>query len=215
MSESKGISLRRKKTTAARPIISGPIQQTPRDPSTDRNNSTYSSVADAKSTRSDATSRERPRLGGDQTSDLVKRRYSTRFTAGIPQDGPTPPMPAMPSMPSQYRSDAASQRSRSRPGPGGREPSAPASGRTSPDKGGERGPSKLKIDMRALKDPNLQAEKYVQAILADATEKLNEKLESIWKSVPSVLRFPRPKSAKLDDSMPVWRLNLEAKALYR
>ncbi|PIA88804.1 Exocyst complex component exo84 [Cercospora beticola] len=170
MSESKGISLRRKKTTAARPIISGPIQQTPRDPSTDRNNSTYSSVADAKSTRSDATSRERLRLGGDQTSDLVKRRYSTRFTAGIPQDGPAPPMPAMPSMPSQYRSDAASQRSRSRPGPGGRGPSAPASGRTSPDKGGERGPSKLKIDMRALKDPNLQAEKYVQAILADATE---------------------------------------------
>ncbi|KAF2217253.1 hypothetical protein CERZMDRAFT_109022 [Cercospora zeae-maydis SCOH1-5] len=153
MSESKGISLRRKKTTAARPIISGPIQQTPRDPSADRNNSTYSSLADAKSTRSDATSRERPRLGGDQTSDLVKRRYSTRFTTGVPQDGPTPPMPAMPSLPSQYRSDAAT----------------PASGMNSPDKDGERGPSKLKIDMRALKDPNLQAEKYVQAILADAT----------------------------------------------
>lgn len=45
--------------------------------------------------------------------------------------------------------------------------------------------------------------------LADATEKLNEKLEAIWKSVPSVLRFPRTKSAKIDDSMTVWRSNLE------
>lgn len=176
MSESKGISLRRKKTTATRPTISGPINNnsTPssttattaannfsaRDPATQRNNSTWSAVS-AQTVDSNATSRERPKLA-DHTSDLVKRRYSTRFTGGLPQDGTPPPMPAMPTLPAQYRSDAASSRSPSRPPPSSRD------GRASPDKA--RGKGGLKVDMRALTDPNLHADKYVQSILSEATE---------------------------------------------
>lgn len=57
-------------------------------------------------------------------------------------------------MPAQY---AGSQREASRsPSRGGRSP--------------EPGAGRLKVDVRALKDPNLQAEKYVQSTLADATE---------------------------------------------
>ncbi|SMQ54101.1 unnamed protein product [Zymoseptoria tritici ST99CH_1A5] len=162
MSESKGLSLRRKKTTAARPTISAPKQiptaqseTSSLRPDAIRSNSTWT----AASGESDATSRsrERPKLGGDNTSDLVKRRYSTRFTGGLPQDGVPPPIPAMPSLPAQYVG---------RPGTS----SAP---RPPPSRDGGRSPErrgKLKVDLRALKDPNLQAEKYVQSILADASE---------------------------------------------
>ncbi|KXT12862.1 hypothetical protein AC579_5386 [Pseudocercospora musae] len=161
MSESKGISLRRKKTTATtRPKISGPINSTAssiqqsREPSTSRNNSTWTVGSQ------DAASqlRERPRLGGD-TSELVKRRYSTRFAGGMPQDGPAPPMPAMPAMPAQYASSMAR--------PDTARPSTSRGG-ASPER--ERGKGKLQVDMRALKDAHLQAEKYVQSVLGDATE---------------------------------------------
>ncbi|KAK4494828.1 hypothetical protein PRZ48_014184 [Zasmidium cellare] len=158
MSESKGISLRRKKTTAARPTISGPthLQQADRSASASRNNSTWT-VNTQNSEASGATPRERPKLGGEQTSDLVKRRYSTRFTGGLPQDGPPPPMPAMPSLPAQYANSAGPQAG-ARPPPS-REGRAPDGGK-----------GRLKVDMRALKDPNLQVEKYVQSMLAEASE---------------------------------------------
>lgn len=170
MSEGKGIiSLRRKKTTATRPTISGPIAHQAKPPA-QRTNSAWSA-------KSDAPSRERPK--GD-TSDLVKRRYSTRFTTGHPHDGPAPPMPAMPALPemsnmlAQYRLDAASRPSTSRPPPLSRSTTqgthVPPSGRSSPDKGAEWGRGRLKIDLRALKDANLHAEQYVQSILSEATE---------------------------------------------
>ncbi|EME40643.1 hypothetical protein DOTSEDRAFT_74254 [Dothistroma septosporum NZE10] len=163
MSESKGISLRRKKTsakaakaTATRPTISAPVQQgDSRSASAVRSNSAWT-VATQDSSASGATSRER---SNDPTSDLVKRRYSTRFAGGGPQDGAAPPMPAMPVMPAQYAGDAASLRGGSRPPPS-------RDGRASPEKGKGR----LKVDVRALKDPNLQVEKYVQSLLADASE---------------------------------------------
>lgn len=148
----KGISLRRKKTT--RPTISAPRQiSAPREPSID-------SRWDAQTTASAASinSREpRPSITRAETatSDLVKRRYSTRFAAGVPlQDGLAPSVPAMPNMPTQYARPAADQ---------GRSPSYDA-------RSLEPGQSKLSIDARALKDPNLQAEKYVRSILGDASE---------------------------------------------
>lgn len=154
--KSKGISLRRKKTT--RPTISAPRQLShTRDPSADsRQNSLWETRTNdsgtSKLTVPDA--RGRPRTNRENTSDLVKRRYSTRFAGGqIPQfqDGAPPPMPAMPA---QYAASGSQQ---------GQSPSR--DGRSQ-----SRGEGRLQVDMRALKDPNLQAEKYVQSILADATE---------------------------------------------
>ncbi|KAK4574605.1 exocyst complex component exo84 [Recurvomyces mirabilis] len=169
---SKGISLRRKKTTA-RPTISAPRQigapqqQQRRDASADsRNPSTW----DTQSTHSAQTGLSvptpgRPSISGDKTSDLVKRRYSTRFAGGQPQygvnggdGGLVPSVPSVPNIPSQYK-----QQGQGRPSQDSRSPSR--DGR-SPEHG--RGP--LRVDARALKDPNLQAEKYVQSILAEATE---------------------------------------------
>ncbi|TKA76977.1 hypothetical protein B0A55_04904 [Friedmanniomyces simplex] len=162
MSEGKGISLRRKKTT--RPTISAPRQisstaqqQQSRDRSADsRNPSLWETQTNASG---NTTQGGRPGLSGDKTSDLVKRRYSTRFAGGVPQygnggdGGLVPPVPAMPSLPAQY----AQQR---RPSNESRSPSR--DGR-SPERG------RLRVDVRALKDPNLQAEQYVQSILAEAT----------------------------------------------
>ncbi|KAK5165392.1 exocyst complex component exo84 [Saxophila tyrrhenica] len=155
----KGISLRRKKTT--RPTISAPRQLSqPRDQSADsRQQSLWETQTnaseDSKLTVPNSTSRERGRLNRENTSDLVKRRYSTRFTGGQAlqfQDGGA--APPMPTMPAQY---AASSREEGRsPSRDGRSP--------------EPGVGRLKVDTRALKDPNLQAEKYVQSVLADATE---------------------------------------------
>ena len=138
MSESKGISLRRKKTTAVRPTISAPrqlSQSRDRSEEPSRANSSWT-VATVDST---GTSRERPRTAGTDTSDLVKRRYSTRFTGGPSQDGAPPPVPAMPSLPAQYAGAGGGLQA-------GRPPPSREGGR-SPDRGGK---GRLKVDMRAL-----------------------------------------------------------------
>lgn len=154
--DKKGLSLRRKKTTT-RPTISAPRQIQPRDRSTD-------SGWDAQTTGSNL-SVPRPRearpsiasgMSGDTTSDLVKRRYSTRFAA-LPQDATSsivPPVPTLPNIPAQYARD------RSR---GGSSPARSA-------RSASRGPAPLTVDPRALADPKLQAEKYVQSLLAEASE---------------------------------------------
>jgi hypothetical protein len=161
--DKKGLSLRRKKNhtrPTTRPTISAPRQIQPRDRSTD-------SGWDAQTTASNlsvpAQREARPGIsgrstggGGDTTSDLVKRRYSTRFAA-LPQDataGLVPPVPTMPNLPAQY----ARERSRG----GSKSPSK--------NRSPSRGPTPLKVDPRALADPKLQAEKYVQNLLADASE---------------------------------------------
>ncbi|KAI9876461.1 MAG: exocyst complex component exo84 [Pleopsidium flavum] len=89
--------------------------------------------------------RERPQLGG-KTSDLVKRRYSTRFThlPDFSQDGESP-VPSIPLLPGQY----------SQP-PSWEEPPA-----------GSQAPT---VDMKALRDPELQPEKYVADLLVNASE---------------------------------------------
>jgi hypothetical protein len=67
----------------------------------------------------------------------------------------------MPALPAQYAAAAG----RGPPGGENRSRSASRDGRSP-----ERGQGRLRVDVRALKDSNLQAEKYVQTILADATE---------------------------------------------
>ncbi|KAK3294631.1 Cullin repeat-like-containing domain protein [Chaetomium fimeti] len=90
------------------------------------------------------------------TSDLVKRRYSTRFN-NIPADfDPTAnPMPALPSL-DQYVNSQAQDR-RPPPSRGGRS-----------EVGG--GGAGLQVDVRALRDPGLVPEQYVAEILSEATE---------------------------------------------
>ncbi|KAK0722079.1 Cullin repeat-like-containing domain protein [Lasiosphaeria miniovina] len=95
--------------------------------------------------------RPRPRpppQNNGKTSDLVKRRYSTRFN-NLPTDfDPTaPPMPNLPSL-DKY------EQSQNRLPP--------------PSRGGGREAPQL--DVRALRNPQLVAEQYVAEILSEATE---------------------------------------------
>lgn len=158
MSESKGISLRRKKTT--RPTISAPRQLSqPRDPSAD---SRAPDLWETQTNGSGTTNLTVPGEGvsrTEKTAELVKRRYSTRFAGGQPiQDAFS--APPMPNLPAQYTQRRGRDRSAA---PDSRSPSR--DGRSP-----EPGQGSLKVDIRALRDPNLMADKYVQSILADATE---------------------------------------------
>jgi hypothetical protein len=82
-----------------------------------------------------------------QTSDLVKRRYSTRFNA-LPTDFDAgAPVPSLPLGGGRYGSSQQSLPSKVQP----------------------RGAPPV-IDIQALRDPSLEAEQYVSQVLADATE---------------------------------------------
>jgi uncharacterized protein len=130
----KGFSLRQKKSRRAPPIsgpkhISGPINTAQHQP------------------RSKPT---RPNANGDtstaNTSDLVKRRYSTRFT-NLPDfsNADASPVPTVPTLPSQF---------------------AQPDSRPSTARQGQ----KVSIDVNALKDTNLEVEKYSTNLLADASD---------------------------------------------
>ena len=84
-----------------------------------------------------------------ETSDLVKRRYSMRYNQ-LPDFSNTeaPPVPSLPAVTLKRRSGGGSPR---RPGTGDR--SRP-----------------VLVDPDALKDPNLQHERYVNDVLSTATE---------------------------------------------
>ena len=114
----KGFSLRQRKT--ARP---GPKQTSKPPPKATRSN--------AVSEQARAAPAPRPKMGGGGTSDLVKRRYSTRFNQ-LPDfsNADAPPVPSLP-IPQQKR------RSRT----------------PSPTKQG------VIVDITALKDPHLQVDK--------------------------------------------------------
>lgn len=45
--------------------------------------------------------------------------------------------------------------------------------------------------------------------LSDMTDRLNQRLEAIWESVPSVLQFPQTETYMVDGKMSIWRSNLE------
>ncbi|KAI9705511.1 MAG: exocyst complex component exo84 [Candelina mexicana] len=128
----KGISLRRKRTK--RPTISAPRPVPPASEATPR---------PAAGTPLDAP-RERPQLGG-QTSDFVKRRYSTRFT-NLPQDYRAG-APSVPSIPSNF---------------GGHQPLGHEG---QPGQGDE-----ISVDLNALRDPHLEPEQYVAKLLSNASE---------------------------------------------
>lgn len=139
--KTKGFSLRQKKSSR-RPPISAP-QQIPGIPAhfqgiTTGNHSATSlatSISVGKTERSEP-SRQRPKLGG-HTSDLVKRRYSTRFTnAGDFNQGDAPPVPSLPGSSSKYEQELS-----------------------------QKGPVKrVEIDLAALKDTSLQAERCIVVI---------------------------------------------------
>lgn len=99
-----------------------------------------------------------------QTSDLVKRRYSTRFN-NLPADydATAPPLPSLPQLPNQY----AQSNSR-----GGQVP--PPNLR--PGGGG------LNVDVKALRDPNLRPENYIAGLLGNASEQeIDEYQQSLKK----------------------------------
>ncbi|KAH8894109.1 Metallo-dependent phosphatase [Thozetella sp. PMI_491] len=102
-------------------------------------------------TMADDGARRRPRpppASSGKTSDLVKRRYSTRFN-NLPTDF-DPTAPPMPSMANFDKYDQPRER------------------RPPPSRGGGGGP--LQVDIRALRDPKFVPDQYVSKILSDATE---------------------------------------------
>lgn len=92
----------------------------------------------ASSSNTLAVPREKSK-GGDDTSDFVKRRYSTRFNAPPDFLSGAPPIPGIPSLPARYADQLQRPGSRERPGTGGSQP--------------------IRIDLLALRDPALQADK--------------------------------------------------------
>ncbi|PGH17422.1 hypothetical protein AJ80_04792 [Polytolypa hystricis UAMH7299] len=93
----------------------------------------------------------RSQQNGGATSDLVKRRYSTRYNQLPNFDVNAPPIPGLPAGPGSF--GASSQ---DRP-PTGREPASDAS-------------QPLRVEINALRDPSLSVDKYVTNLLANASE---------------------------------------------
>ncbi|KAF6844465.1 exocyst complex component exo84 [Colletotrichum musicola] len=106
-----------------------------------------------------------PQAGGGKTSDLVKRRYSTRFNA-LPTDFDVnnPPVPSMPSL-DKYES----RQQRARP---------------PPSRDGSTAPAPV-VDVKALRDPNLVPDQYVQSLLSDASEEQIREFEDNLRSLKS------------------------------
>ncbi|KAF4983664.1 hypothetical protein FZEAL_970 [Fusarium zealandicum] len=108
--------------------------------------------------------RPRPRpppVAGGKTSDLVKRRYSTRFN-NLPtsHNGGAPPMPPPPSLGSYDHRDHGA----ARPPP-------------------SRGGAAPVLDLKALRDPYLTPDQYVSAVLGDATEDQIREFEDSLRTV--------------------------------
>ena len=128
--KNKGFSLRQKKSIQ-RPQISAPRQLSSLSASASPQTRQGSDDSTRKNEIPKGPIRERPKLGGG-TSDLVKRRYSTRFTH-LPDfsNADAPPMPVFPpKVRSQPSSDVTSTLIR-----------------------------KIEVDISALRDKNLQVEK--------------------------------------------------------
>jgi len=137
MSEGRGLTLRKKRKE--RPTISGPQQ-------TSTSGGARPGPQQNKSSSNLAVPRERN--APTETSDLVKRRYSTRYNQ-LPDFSSlgTPPVPALPG--------AIKRRS------GGGSPRRPGTGSSA---------RPLVVDQEALSDPNLPHERYVTDLLSNASE---------------------------------------------
>ncbi|PNS18647.1 Exocyst complex component exo84 [Sphaceloma murrayae] len=151
--EKKGISLRKKKNNN-RPKISAP-RPVPEDATPGHtpeiDTGAFEPPPLQRVETSQSSLRSRPSMHTDRTADLVKRRYSTRMVGYPHDDRLAPPMPAMPSLPMEYQSMK----------------SAPPSRDGQPQ---EAVGKSLKVDIRAMRDPNLVPEQYIARILADADE---------------------------------------------
>ncbi|KAL1652818.1 exocyst complex component exo84 [Didymella pomorum] len=160
----KGISLRKKRGDKSKknaPTISAPRQISAPMPAGAAGIGAATLSSSGRPSQDSSRSRSRGPGGGDgnpqqrqradKTADLVKRRYSQKIMQ-LPSDfpGSGAPMPDLPQIPSQFRDKSQTRAD----GP----PERSADGRA------------LALDMRALRDPNLQAEQYVASMLADATE---------------------------------------------
>ncbi|KAI1852489.1 hypothetical protein JX265_011125 [Neoarthrinium moseri] len=102
--------------------------------------------------------RPRPPPSGGKTSDMVMRRYSTRFN-NLPQnfDATAPPVPSVPRIdPARYAQ------------PGERRP-PPSRGEGAPVSRSRAGGPPA-IDVKALRDATLAPDQYVAGILSEATE---------------------------------------------
>ncbi|KAJ4379873.1 exocyst complex component exo84 [Didymella sp. IMI 355093] len=164
----KGISLRKKRGDKSKknaPTISAPRQISAPMPAGAAAALAGSGRPSQDSSRSrsrgpggegNGSTNSQQRQRADKTADLVKRRYSQKVMQ-LPGDFPGngAPMPDMPPIPSQFRDK---ERDRERDRDRDRDKSQPRDGPA------------LTLDMRALRDPNLQAEQYVASMLADATE---------------------------------------------
>lgn len=137
--KSRGFSLRHKKTSR-RPPISAPRQipsnLNPAVPSLGRTNGNGEAPPEPLG-QDRSVARPKPRVGGG-TSDIVKRRYSTRFT-NLPEFS-TAGAPSVPALPASSTHLAQPKRLDS-----------PAS------------QQKINIDQGALKNPGLDAEKCKNA----------------------------------------------------
>lgn len=137
MSEGRSLTLRKKRKD--RPKISGPQAISAPRPSGPTPQPSQANSALSV-----------PREVNTETSDLIKRRYSTRYNQ-LPNFGGSD-APAVPALPA-----ALKRRS------GGGSPKRPST-----REGGSAAP--LKVDEDVLSDPNLQADRYVTSLLSNASE---------------------------------------------
>ncbi|KAL6231017.1 exocyst complex component exo84 [Aspergillus navahoensis] len=139
--EGRGLTLRSKnrrprpQISAPKPI-SGPLPQN------------HQAAASGSGTASSGAGSRDYAPSNHATSDLVKRRYSTRFNQ-VPDFDGVPPVPSVPQVPSAYAGLGPPQPSRN--------PSAEPSGPP-------------EVDLTALRDPSLPVDRYVTNLLANASE---------------------------------------------
>ncbi|KAJ5239011.1 hypothetical protein N7468_003630 [Penicillium chermesinum] len=101
----------------------------------------------------------------DATSDLVKRRYSTRFNIPSDVSRNAPPVPALPP-----------------PMPGGGYGGLPSTAPQKPSMGDGPAPAP-QVDLNVLRDPSLPVERYVTSLLANASEEEIQKYQESLRKV--------------------------------
>ncbi|KAL9051797.1 MAG: hypothetical protein Q9162_005791 [Coniocarpon cinnabarinum] len=152
MEVARGLSLRKKRSVkpkiSAPKQISGPIQTQNRPglPAVSESGSRPRLPGASSSTSSLNVPRQRGQPNAS-TADYVKRRYSTRV--GLPDGFDASEAPSMPTLPTEFLS----------------QPPAKAPTRSASHSG-----EKIKVDVKALQDPNLPADQYIARLLANATE---------------------------------------------
>ncbi|KAL8869623.1 MAG: hypothetical protein Q9174_004133 [Haloplaca sp. 1 TL-2023] len=140
MDDKRGFSLRQKKPSTRRPAISAPKQLAGQSSTAPHGHSRANGSGERART---GDSTERPGRPGN-TADLVKRRYSTRFAHGtdLSNAEPIPPMPNGHLVNHQPKQNFH----------------------------GLGHPQGIEVDTAALKNPNLDAEKYSSTMLSDASD---------------------------------------------